>query len=99
IENAIKFHGPDPPRVHVGAEQRDGEWVLSIEDNGIGIDPKHHEAIFGIFRRLHSRDDYAGSGLGLAVCRKIVERHGGRIWVESERGKGSKFLFTLPGES
>ena len=95
--NAIKFRqAAQPPRVQVWAEERDGEWVFAVQDNGIGIDPKFHEQVFDIFRRLHSYQTYPGSGLGLTVCRRIVERHGGRIWVESRTGEGSIFYFTLP---
>jgi len=99
IVNAIKFHGEHPPRVHVSAEQQGNEWVLSIRDNGIGFDPKQGERIFGLFQRLHTRSEYPGTGLGLAISKKIVERHGGRIWAESEPGKGAVFYFTLPVES
>jgi len=98
IGNAIKFRGDKPPRIHVSALRVDGQWQLSVRDNGIGMEPQYFHRIFTVFRRLHSRDRYPGTGIGLAICKKIVERHGGRIWVESELGNGSIFYFTLPGE-
>jgi PAS domain S-box-containing protein len=96
IANAIKFRGECPPRIHVAAQDQGREWLLSVRDNGIGIDPQFADKLFVIFRRLHTRQDYPGTGIGLAICKRIVERHGGRIWVDSELGKGSTFYLTIP---
>jgi PAS domain S-box-containing protein len=100
IENAIKFHGIQAPRVHVGVRQLGERWLFFIQDNGIGLEPQYSERVFTLFQRLHNQTQYPGRGVGLAISRKIVERHGGRIWVDSELGKGATFYFTLaPVES
>ncbi len=96
IGNAIKFHGGQPPRIHLAARQEDGEWVISVRDNGIGFEPQYAENIFTVFKRLNSKEKYPGTGIGLAICKKIVERHGGRIWAESEPGRGATFSFSIP---
>ena len=96
IENAIKYRSDDPPRIEISASRQDELWLFRIKDNGIGIAREHHERIFDAFRRLHSEDEYGGTGIGLATCKKIVERFGGQIWIESEIGLGAEFLFTLP---
>ena len=96
IGNGIKFCTDEVPRVHVSAEQKYNEWIFSVRDNGIGIDKKDAERIFDIFHRLHSDAQYPGTGIGLAICKKIAERHGGKIWVQSEPGKGSIFNFAIP---
>jgi len=98
IANAIKFHGPQPPEVCLTAQRCGNEWTFRVRDNGIGIDPKNFQRVFVIFQRLHTLEEYSGTGIGLALCRKIVERHGGRIWVESSLGHGATFHFTLPAQ-
>jgi PAS domain S-box-containing protein len=96
IANAVKFRGAERPRVHLEARQKALEWVFSVRDNGIGIAREFQDRIFVIFQRLHNREEYPGTGIGLAICKKIVERHGGRIWVDSKPGRGTTFYFTLP---
>jgi len=96
IGNAIKFRSEKRPEIHINAKRDEDSWLFSVQDNGIGIDPKFSDRIFVIFQRLHTRDDYYGTGMGLAICKKIVECHRGRIWVESELGRGATFYFTIP---
>ena len=96
VGNAMKFRGEDTPRIHVGVEERDKAWVFTVRDNGIGLDPQYAERIFMMFQRLHNKTEYPGTGIGLAICKKIVERHGGHIWVESKPDEGATFGFTLP---
>ena len=96
ISNAVKFRGPEPPKIQIRVERKGAEWLFTVRDNGIGIAPKDFERIFILFQRLHSRQKYPGTGIGLSFCKKIVERHGGQIWLESEPGKGTAFFFTLP---
>jgi light-regulated signal transduction histidine kinase (bacteriophytochrome) len=97
IANAIKFRSRETPRIRVSAQTQGGDWLVSVQDNGIGIAPEHQERIFAVFQRLHGRSEYPGTGIGLALCKKIVERHGGRIWVDSIPGQGATFHFNLPG--
>jgi len=99
IENALKYRADAPPAVHVSVRLEDSQWIFSVRDEGIGIDPRYHERVFLMFQRLHPRDRYPGTGMGLAICRRIVERHGGRIWLESQPGRGTTVYFSLPVES
>ncbi len=99
ISNALKFRGTEQPHVHISAVQEHDMWIFSVQDDGIGIDPEFHEEIFRVFRRLHTQQEYPGTGIGLATCKKIIERHGGRIWVESQNEQGATFYFTVPMES
>jgi PAS domain S-box-containing protein len=96
IGNSIRYRSTDPPRIHVAARRQGTGWLFSVQDNGIGIEPQFKEQVFGMFKRLHSVGEYPGTGMGLAICQRIIERAGGRIWVESEPGRGSTFFFTIP---
>lgn len=96
IGNAIKYRGASAPRIHISAQANNGEWLFSVQDNGIGIPPEQHGRLFQMFHRLHTRDEYQGTGMGLAISRRIVERHGGRMWLRSRVGEGSTFFFTIP---
>ena len=96
VGNAIKFRSDRPAEIHVGAGRERNAWLFSVQDNGIGIEPRYTDRIFLVFQRLHTRKKYPGTGIGLAICKRIVERHGGRIWFESQLGQGSTFYFTIP---
>lgn len=95
ISNAVKYRSQNPIAIHISSEEQEMDWVFSVKDNGLGIEPQYHDRIFRIFQRLHHKTEYSGTGIGLAICKKIIERHSGKIWVESESGNGSTFKFTL----
>jgi light-regulated signal transduction histidine kinase (bacteriophytochrome) len=95
LANAIKFRGARTPHIHINAEKAENGWHFAIRDNGIGIEPQYFERIFLVFQRLHTRSEYPGTGIGLSLCKKIIERHGGQIWIESQKNQGSTFHFTI----
>jgi light-regulated signal transduction histidine kinase (bacteriophytochrome) len=97
IDNALKYRSGAAPRVHASAERNGRDWTVTLSDNGMGIDAKYHEQVFEMFRRLHTEQAYPGTGIGLAICRRVVQRHGGRIWLDSAPGEGCAVHFTVPG--
>ena len=99
LSNSIKYHGEKSPRIHISVDNVDNEYIFNINDNGIGMDQNHLGKIFTIFKRLHTREEYEGTGIGLAIAQKIVQKHRGKIWAESEPGKGTTFYFTIPNQS
>ncbi|OYY96949.1 MAG: hypothetical protein B7Y42_08560 [Polaromonas sp. 28-63-22] len=99
IGNGIKYCRDRSPFVHISATRGEREWVISVADNGIGIEEKHHDKVFEVFKRLHTQKEYSGTGIGLSVCRRVVERHGGKIWITSVVGEGSTFKFSIPHTS
>ena len=99
IDNSIKYRGKETPKIHVSSENEDDEYIFSIKDNGIVIDQKDLQRIFTMFKRLHTQEEYDGTGIGLTISQKILEKHRGRIWAESEKGKGSTFYFTIPNRN
>ena len=99
LSNAIEYSGDQPPSVRISAERDGHEWIISIQDDGVGIDSEDQDRIFEVFQRLHSQDEHPGTGIGLSLCRRIVERHDGELWVESKPGDGTTFSFTLPAAS
>ena len=96
IDNALKFHGRKPPQIEIKTRNENGDWIFEVVDNGIGIEPRYFKKIFAIFQRLHTSEEYPGTGIGLSICQRIVDHHGGQIWVESNHGSGSTFGFSLP---
>ncbi len=96
IGNALKYRSEETPKISISVQKKEENWLFMVKDNGIGMEPKYHEQVFQIFRRLHSPDDYEGTGIGLAIAKRIIERHHGQIWVKSEPRKGSTFYFTIP---